>query len=127
MLTDASRYGVRVSRGPRLELEAHEESCDLKDIRSYAKECDQPLAVDLFCCGGGLSLGLEEAGFEVILGVDLDKFAVETHRAHFGGVSLRSDLSNSNEIASILEALDGVEVSLVAGSPPCQLILQSRK
>ena len=116
----ASRYGVKVSRGPRLELEPHEGSCDLKDIRTYAKLCDRPLAVDLFCCGGGLSLGLEEAGFEVILGVDLDDYAVETHRAHFGGVSLRADLSDSDEISNILDALEGIDVSLVAGSPPCQ-------
>ena len=116
----ASRYGVKVSRGPRLELEPHEGSCDLKDIRTYAKQCDRPLAVDLFCCGGGLSLGLEEAGFEIILGVDLDDYAVETHRAHFGGVSLRADLSDSDDISNILDALGGVDVSLVAGSPPCQ-------
>ena len=116
----ASRYRVKVSRGPRLELEPHEGSCDLKDIRTYAAQCDRPLAVDLFCCGGGLSLGLEEAGFEVILGVDIDNYAVETHRAHFGGVSRRADLSDSDEISNILDALEGIDISLVAGSPPCQ-------
>ena len=116
----ASRYGVRVSRGPRLRPEPHPESCDLKDIREYAAKCDRPLAVDLFCCGGGLSLGLEEAGFEIILGVDLDEYAIETHCAHFGGVSLRADLSNSAHIDRILDELTGIPVSLVAGSPPCQ-------
>ena len=116
----ADQYRIKASRGPRLELDPHQDSCDLKDISEYAKKSDRPLAVDLFCCGGGLSLGLEEAGFGVILGVDIDDYAVETHRAHFGGVSLRADLSDSDEISSILDALEGVDVSLVAGSPPCQ-------
>ena len=116
----ASQYRIKSSRGPRLELDPHPESCDLEDIRAYAEQCDRPLAVDLFCCGGGLSLGLEEAGFGVILGVDLDEYAVETHRAHFGGVSLQADLSDSDEISRILAALEGIDVSLVAGSPPCQ-------
>ncbi len=118
MTTD--QYRLKASRGPRLKLYPHQESCDLNDIRAYAKKSDRPLAVDLFCCGGGLSLGLEESGFGVILGVDIDEYAVETHRAHFGGVSLRADLSDCDEISSILDAFEGVEVSLVAGSPPCQ-------
>ena len=118
MTTD--QYRIKASRGPRLKLAPHEDSCDLKDVRAYAEKCHRPLAVDLFCCGGGLSLGLEEAGFDVILGADLDKHAIETHSAHFGGVSLQADLSDSSEISRILNALEGVDVSLVAGSPPCQ-------
>ena len=116
----SSPYRVKASRGPRLRLKPHQDSCDLEDIHEYAAKCGRPLAVDLFCCGGGLSLGLEEAGFEVILGVDLDEYAVETHRAHFGGVSFRADLSDSDEISKIIDALQGITVSLVAGSPPCQ-------
>ena len=116
----ADQYRLKASRGPRLELDPHPESCDLKDIRKYTENCDRPLAVDLFCCGGGLSLGLEEAGFGVILGVDIDEYGVETHRAQFGGVSLRADLSDPDEISRILDAFEGIDVSLVAGSPPCQ-------
>ena len=116
----ASQYRLKSARGPRLELDPHAESCDLEGIRAYAEQCDGPLAVDLFCCGGGLSLGLEEAGFDVILGVDLDEYAVQTHRSHFGGVSRQADLSDSDEISRLLAALEGIDVSLVAGSPPCQ-------
>lgn len=113
-------YRIRASRGPRLKLGPHQDSCDLNSIREFAENADRPLAVDLFCCGGGLSLGLEEAGFGVILGVDIDEYGIETHRAHFGGVSLLADLSEPEEISRILDALEGVEVALVAGSPPCQ-------
>ena len=116
----ADQYRMKASRGQRLELDPHRESCDLRDLRAYVEGCDRPLAVDLFCCGGGLSLGLEEAGFEVILGVDIHEYAVETYRAHFGGVALRADLSDVEEISRILDALEGIDISLVAGSPPCQ-------
>lgn len=115
-----SRYGVKVARGPNLELPPHNEACDLEDLRQYALQSGWPLALDLFCCGGGLSLGLEEAGFRVILGVDRDRNAIITHRAHFGGASLSADMSEPEEIDRITNALDGIPVSLVAGSPPCQ-------
>ena len=115
-----SRYGVKVSRGPRLQLEPHPNACDLEDIHTYAALTDRPLAIDLFCCGGGLSLGIEEAGFQVILGVDQDELAIETHRAHFGGVSLGADLSDPSELSRISDALKGIDIALVAGSPPCQ-------
>ena len=111
---------VRVSRGPRHQPEPHPDSCDLSDIHTYANSTNRPLAVDLFCCAGGLSLGLEEAGFRVILGVDVDELALETHRAYFGGVSLCADLSDEEDIARIGDALEGMDISLVAGSPPCQ-------
>ena len=40
--------------------------------------------------------------------------------AHFGGVSRQADLSDSDEISTLPPALEGIDVSLVAGSPPCQ-------
>lgn len=115
-----SRYGVQLTRGPRLRLGPHPESCDLVGLKNLATRVTQPLAVDLFCCGGGLSLGLEEAGFHVILGVDLDPIAVETHNAHFSGASVRADLSEPENIDLITSALRDVPISLVAAAPPCQ-------
>lgn len=115
-----SRYKVKLVRGPLVRLPPHPEACDLADLRSYAQRQSRPLAIDLFSCGGGLSLGLEEAGFKVVLGVDRDPIAVETHRAHFGGVSLCVDLSSEEQVQKTLEALEGISIALVAGSPPCQ-------
>ena len=111
---------VRVSRGPRLQPQPHPDSFDLDDILQYASGTDRPLAIDLFCCAGGLSLGLEEAGFRIVLGVDNDELALETHRSYFGGVSLYADLSDEQDISTIGDALEDMDISLVAGSPPCQ-------
>ena len=40
-------------------------------------------AVDLFCGCGGLSLGFQEAGFEVLASFDCWKPAVEVYKANF--------------------------------------------
>jgi DNA (cytosine-5)-methyltransferase 1 len=80
----------------------------------------RPTAIDLFCGAGGLSTGLERAGFDVLVGADSDEWAVRTHAANVSGLSWCGDLSDP---ADFLAALDvwGIErVDLVAGGVPCQ-------
>lgn len=115
-----SRYGVPFVKGPEVRLPPHPRSCDLDGIRKLAIEGERPLAIDLFSGAGGLSLGLHMAGFEVILAVDKESEAAETHRAHFAGASLHADLSDQSVLNSICEALKGIRLDLVAGGPPCQ-------
>jgi len=115
-----SRYGVPFVKGPEVRLDPHAKSCDLYGVAALAKTLDKPIAIDLFSGAGGLSLGLHLAGFEVILAVDKEREAADTHRAHFPGASLHADLSNQEVLDSICEALKGVSLDLVAGGPPCQ-------
>ena len=48
-------------------------------------------AIDLFCGAGGLSLGFQQAGFNIIVGVDNEPAALETfefnHKGAIGSVS----------------------------------------
>ena len=37
-------------------------------------------AIDLFCGAGGLSAGLKKSGFQICLGVDIDKAALNTYK-----------------------------------------------
>jgi len=115
-----SKVQVPQARGKYLKLPPHPLRCQLEDLGAYASAVERPLAIDLFCGGGGLSLGLELAGFAVVLGVDKDRNAVATHRAHFAGASLCADLSDPDVVDKIVQALQGVQVALVAGGPPCQ-------
>ncbi len=67
--------------------------------------------VDVFSGCGGLSLGFEEAGFDVVRAYDNWLPAVESYRANFAHEISVGDLS---EVASLPEC------DVIAGGPPCQ-------
>jgi len=69
----------------------------------------RPTAIDVCAGAGGLSLGLQRAGFDV-LGVEHDLAAVVTHRAYAGPCDL-ADVSAWHPTGS---------ADLVAGGVPCQ-------
>lgn len=75
-------------------------------------------AVDLFCGCGGLSRGLENAGFEVLAGFDSWKQAITVYAAnnqeHDAIVHDLSDEDGTYELVS------GYAPFLIAGGPPCQ-------
>jgi DNA (cytosine-5)-methyltransferase 1 len=45
----------------------------------------RPVAVEIFCGVGGMTLGFEQAGFRVLAGIDNDAINVEFHRRNFPG------------------------------------------
>lgn len=113
--------GVRAVRGPFLRLEPHPLSCETDDeLLALAATSNRPLAADLFCGAGGLSRGLSDAGFEVVLGVDRDADALETHRAHHPGLSVDWDLGSPDTVERVGRLVRAANISLVAGGPPCQ-------
>jgi DNA (cytosine-5)-methyltransferase 1 len=71
-------------------------------------------AIDLFSGAGGLSLGLEAAGFDTVFAVDNDPNACSTYRAAFPNARLHEGgirLVDFSEFRG---------VDLIAGGPPCQ-------
>jgi DNA (cytosine-5)-methyltransferase 1 len=90
-------------------------------VRSYLTQArPRPTAVDLFCGAGGLSLGLERAGFDVLVGADSDEWAVRTHDANLPGLSWCGDLSDPTDFLNTLKVWGLEHVDLVAGGVPCQ-------
>ena len=75
--------------------------------------------VDLFCGCGGLSKGFEEAGYNILVGVDFEQSALNTYN-HNGAVGLRLDLSEPESFDAIVDAVDGRLVDIIIGGPPCQ-------
>jgi DNA (cytosine-5)-methyltransferase 1 len=74
--------------------------------------------LDLFCGAGGLSLGLERAGFQPILAIDNNESAINTYVTNRPGINNNivynigiEDFINNNRIP---------KVPLVVGGPPCQ-------
>src|SRR5262245_41287338 len=81
-----------------------------------------PIAVDLFCGAGGLTVGLKQAGFAVIGAVDLDPVATKTYEQNHRDIRVwRRDirwLSASKVMAEL--RLQVGQLDLLAGCPPCQ-------
>jgi len=112
-------------RGPKLDLAAHPDApdpVDLAGVRRWirAQSSNNLTALDLFCGAGGLSLGLENAGFKVLVGADIDPASVATHVANIGGLGYQGDLSDPEDFLDHLNAWGVRKVDLIAGGVPCQ-------
>ena len=84
---------------------------DTKKVRKSHKK-----TVDLFAGAGGLSLGLQQAGFKVIGSVEIDKDASKTINRNFP-----ESIHFSKPIEDIKdsEIKKFGEIDLLAGGPPC--------
>ncbi|MBN2378168.1 MAG: DNA cytosine methyltransferase [Sedimentisphaerales bacterium] len=82
----------------------------------------RPTAIDLFCGCGGLTLGLKQAGFDVIGAIDLEPIAVETYKVNHPEVAVWEEdicgLSTQREKRRL--GIRKGELDLLAGCPPCQ-------
>ena len=116
----ARKYKVTQRRTVPLRLERHQDAPLEEDWHAWVRESDRPIAIDLFCGAGGLSHGLDAAGYRVALSVDLDSWALETHAHNLPGLAVGLDLGVEEAREAIFAKLDGVEVDLIAGGPPCQ-------
>ncbi len=78
-------------------------------------------AIDLFCGAGGLSLGFQQAGFNIIVGVDNEPAALETFEYnHKGSVGLNADLSQQETFDLILKTAGDKKIDVIIAGPPCQ-------
>lgn len=78
--------------------------------------------IDLFCGGGGLSLGAHFAGFETALAVDIDTTLSTSFDENFpGAIVLQKDLSKATGDSLLDEAgLKAKDIAGIIGGPPCQ-------
>ncbi|CAG7649294.1 DNA cytosine methyltransferase [Actinacidiphila bryophytorum] len=115
-------YGVPLERSDYLRLDPDENSCGPEDFQGWLEGFGKGkrLAVDLFSGAGGLSFGVQQAGWTIAAAVDFDDPALDTHRANFPGLSLKMDLGDPAERDRLEEILKPAKIDLVAGGPPCQ-------
>lgn len=87
------------------------------------------MAIDLCAGAGGLTLGLSQAGFQVEVAVEINRYAAETYRANFPDVDLiENDLVNVSA-KSIKRKLsdNGQSLAALVGGLPCQGFSESNR
>lgn len=72
--------------------------------------------VDLFSGCGGLSLGFQNAGFEILAAFDKWEPAVKVYRDNFGHPIYDSDLGSEEG----LDFIKNLKPQIIIGGPPCQ-------
>lgn len=70
--------------------------------------------IDLFCGAGGLSIGLERAGFQSVMGLDTNRDALATYARNLP----HAKAEEQSVVGYDFKQWRGVDV--VAGGPPCQ-------
>lgn len=108
--------------------------------KTYTKKLDRlagggkPRVLDLFAGCGGISLGFNKAGFDIVGAVEFDDHAAKTHALNFhGDISdevLYSEHAKARDITAIepaelikdLQLKGGVSgaIDVIVGGPPCQ-------
>ncbi|MCC8112437.1 MAG: DNA cytosine methyltransferase [Bacteroidales bacterium] len=73
--------------------------------------------VDLFCGCGGMSLGFQLSGHEVMAGMDCWDNALGVYEANFDHPAYKVDLSDVDSAVKLVEAL---HPEMIIGGPPCQ-------
>lgn len=82
----------------------------------------RPIAIDLFSGAGGMSLGFEQAGFDVAAAVEIDPIHCAVHEFNFPrtAVICRSVVGLSAAEIRLRAKLGKQPIDCVFGGPPCQ-------
>lgn len=82
----------------------------------------RPIAVDLFAGAGGMTLGFEQAGFDVLAAVELDPIHASVHEYNFPfWTTICRDVTEiSAEEIRERSAIGDRDIDVVFGGPPCQ-------
>ena len=104
----------------------------IRNKRSRLRRGLRPRVLDLFAGCGGLSLGFQRAGFDIVGAVEHDPVAIQTHARNFSGTTHPHFAAHSEprditevEPASLLDSLHlrgnpENAIDVIIGGPPCQ-------
>ena len=77
-------------------------------------------AIDVYAGGGGLTVGLKRASFEVVAAIEIEEHAYTTYRANHPEVHILKQDVTTVSGKDLLELIGEKRIDLLAGCPPCQ-------
>ena len=82
---------------------------------------DRPIGIDLFAGAGGMSLGFEQAGFDVVAAVEIDPVHCAIHEFNFPNCAVlcKSVVDVAAEDLRVLPSVGERDIDVIFGGPPC--------
>ena len=80
----------------------------------------KPTAISLFAGGGGMTLGVAQAGFDTIFASDIEQSSAKTFAHNWPGKPFFNGDVRRLTRSKLEDYLGGQKVDLVIGGPPCQ-------
>ncbi|MEQ1653698.1 MAG: DNA cytosine methyltransferase, partial [Hyphomicrobium sp.] len=82
----------------------------------------RPIGIDLFAGAGGMSLGFEQAGFDVVAAVEIDPVHCAVHKFNFPNCAVmpRSVVGLKGSEIRLAAGIGNRSVDVVFGGAPCQ-------
>ncbi|KZM49336.1 DNA cytosine methyltransferase [Labrenzia sp. OB1] len=83
---------------------------------------NRPIGIDLFAGAGGMSLGFEQAGFDVAAAVEVDPVHCAVHEYNFPQTAILAESVAGLSAKKIREVagIGNKQIDCVFGGPPCQ-------
>ncbi|MEG4005848.1 DNA cytosine methyltransferase [Microcoleus sp. Pol11C1] len=94
----------------------------MPEVKPKTQNIKSPTVLDIFCGAGGMSLGFQNAGCEILGGIDKNPHAIRTHHRNFPKCTLMRDAQSIESITDLskLELKPG-DIDILIGGPPCQV------
>lgn len=94
----------------------------MSNRKTPSKSNVRPLGIDLFAGAGGMSLGFEQAGFDVAAAIEIDPVHCAVHKFNFPETAVvpRSVAELSGDDIRKAAGIGSRKIDCVFGGPPCQ-------